>query len=331
MHVTHSLNPARVPTHDPLVGRVVGQMMAGQAQMNKPEEVHLSGHSDSGQVKITFKRQDDGSVSADGYCGSVEIHESYAGVNTEAFGTSDKSRLFGVAGNALQNVVAKVSGTVGGEAVDIAVTGGRSQRPIQLTEELRAKSPPAGFSMGSKIHQSPAFGGASVTTYTTPNQFPTETTPIETTDNLAVRGKVGKLEFGNFLEWKTTSWATVWNTTDGWNWQQFHTVDSGKLREQSKLGQQETRTEQAIPFEVAAGPVASGQGSLVTTDADGKAESVPLEKNYQTLREKGGVVHVEERYGEHNLEFDIYTLDSSGARVGIQAEPQREEQRVSVG
>lgn len=317
-----ALHLARVPTHDPLVGRVVGHMMASQVLWDRPEEVHLSGQCDDGMIDITFARRDDGTVAAEGYCGSVEIHEVYSGVATEPFGVSDKSRLFGVAGNQLSNVVAQVSGTVGGQAVEAVMTSERSERLVELTEETKSKSPGSGFAMGSKVHQSPAFGGASVTTYVKPNATPTQTQPVETTDDVAVRGKIGDLEFGQFLEWKTTTWATVWNTTDGWGWEEFHKVDQGSLREHYKSGDQEAKTGRPIALEVTSGPSAEGRGNLV-----GELESTSVEKSYQTLREKGGVVHVEQRYGDWSASFDIYTVDGRGARAGVDTDEPRKEHR----
>ncbi len=102
---------ARIPTHDPLVGRVVGQMMMVASLYGEAEKVHLSGRDGEKPIDILFQKGENGEVAADGYIGSVELHQVYTPRQSRP---NFDGMLFGVAGDDNNHLVAELSGTVGG-------------------------------------------------------------------------------------------------------------------------------------------------------------------------------------------------------------------------
>lgn len=292
---------ASLPTHDPFVGRIVGSIMAAQKNNNKAEDVLLEGKCGAEPMRIEYKRQADGQVTADGYFGSVEIHERVdAAAASDGF---ESGKVFGQASTEQRNVIGRAQGSVAGQDDALKVAVERSSQEIPMSDALRARGR---FTMTweMKVGSSSMFGGPPVDTNMVPTQFSADTQPIATTDAIRVSGKIGDVELSRQMKWTVTTWANAYNKRDGWGGFKFFQAEDGEESETFRKGDEVTRTVQPFRFEVD-GTRAHASGTLRTHVPGEEDRDTQVDRTYEEIPEKGAYV-VTERFGGDRLEYSIY-------------------------
>lgn len=289
---------AAMPTHDPLVGRIVGAMLSFQEQQNKPVCATLNGTMDGSQaVHVVYQRDKDGNVNADGYVGSTEIHEKF-------FGVADReqaSRAFGVSGSADDLRHGRSVGKVGDITEHLQVETNRSSQDVALTDSLRQHGH-SSMSFKTMISQAPTFGGQWVTTNLMPSSAPTESPAIATHDEIVVRGQIGDIQFVRDLKWNITTWGVSYNEREGWGVNQIFSAEDGSQTEVYTQGDK-TITTQPMQFDVANNE-AHARGTATMTVAGATSTNIDIERSYKSESGKAAI-DVTQRFGDHNFAFTI--------------------------
>lgn len=294
-----TMQVATLPTHDPLIGRIVGGVFAGQAAQHKPEKASLEGTiNGTDKISITFTRQSDGTVQADGQFGTLEIHDKFQGATLPPDGP--EARLFGVGPGEAPERVARSNGSVGGNFEKTQFNTERSSEDVPLTEPLRSRATQA-MGMRSKVTLGETFGGGGVPVMLTPGQGRQETPAIRTTDTVSARGSIGDVGFGRALTWNMTTWAVSYNTREGWSGNDMYAVEDASEKIYVAGKGETTSTPIALQITVDNG-VVEARGTL-RTERDGQAAvETPVSRTY--ARADGGVA-VTEQFADQKISFTI--------------------------
>ncbi|MEW6281766.1 MAG: hypothetical protein AB1758_24375 [Candidatus Eremiobacterota bacterium] len=295
---------AMLPNHDPMVGRVVGRLLARQEAEEQAQKVQISGQIDGKDpVRLTYERKADRTVTVDGYVGSVEVHEVIA-PQVQDVGGAD---FFGVSGVRRIEQDAVVTGTVGGHPEELLLRSERESREVPLDEALKAKGQHT-MTFGTKVGMSPAFGGDYVPLNYNPVQFPTSSVPLQTRDTYLVDGSVAGYGVQRYLQWDSTAWTVASNDRDSWGHTEFHMAQDARFLQRVEGKADKLVLPQVTPMQVERYLVRA-QGDLVLEGPGGKRQSVPFESSYEMARNKP-VVEVEQRIGDHRVQFSIYAEKS---------------------
>ncbi|MCE7869765.1 hypothetical protein DYH09_05225 [bacterium CPR1] len=292
------MQAALLPNHDPMVGRVVGQIFKMQAFNEKPERVTLSGQLDgSERIHLTYSRQTDGSVKVEGVVAGLEVQEEIAPMQGDRTGGS----FFGVGGDVTNEQQAQLTGTVGGQNEELKLSSQRETREVPLSEELKQRGQHS-MTWGTRVTLTPSFGGDGVQMNMMPGQFPTPSTPLLHEDAYAVRGKVGDVEIDRRASWSTTTWTVSSNNREGWGYTEIYMAQEGAAS-QVLRNKQESLAVRATPYTVEKN-VVTAQGFLELTRGQAR-EQVAFTTRYQQIPEKAAV-QVDSQIGTHTLSFSIF-------------------------
>jgi hypothetical protein len=294
---------AMLPTHDPLVGRIVGSMFYVEQMQNKAPVALLEGQiNGTDKIALRYEQADDGSVRADGWVGSVEVHETFSPKSGNSANTG--SRVFGVAGSASGSQSAQVGGTINGANEQGSVVTARSSEEVELTDALRQ----SGITQGEwkeRIGLAPTFGGEYVEVNSVPARLPTETVPIHTEDHVQVGGQAGGLRWGRDFTWNTTTWNVTNNDRDGWAVSRFHVAESGSENEIFMNDDEKTHTPQPLAYTVSKAGVVDVAGQLVTERPGEPPQILAVMRHYEAIPQKAAF-KVCATYGDNAMEFVVY-------------------------
>lgn len=292
------MQAALLPNHDPMVGRVVGQIFKMLAFNEKPERVTLSGQLDgSERIHLTYARQTDGSVKVEGVVAGLQVEEKIEAVQGEGSGGS----FFGVGGAVTREQMAQLTGTVGGQQEQLKLQTVREVRETPLTDELKERGQHT-MTWGSKVTLTPSFGGDGVQMNMMAGQFPSASTPLVHDDFYAVSGKIGDLQVERRTSWSTTTWTVSSNNREGWGYTEIYRAEEGGAS-QVLRDKQESLAVKATPYTVEKN-VVTAQGFLELTRGQAR-EQVAFTTRYEQIPEKAAV-QVDSQIGEHTLSFSIF-------------------------
>ncbi|HEY3997853.1 MAG TPA: hypothetical protein VGO93_03240, partial [Candidatus Xenobia bacterium] len=232
---------AMLPTHDPMVGRMVGSIF----QYQGPKAV-LKGKIDgTDAIDLTYAKAADGTVTCDGFFGDVEIHDHLAGKAAE--GGAGGSSLFGLAGTTAKTQAATQWGTVNGQTETMDFTVERSTVEVPITDDLRARGV-SDMTMSSQVLSSPSFGGAQVKTYLVPGHTLVESPALQAQDTLVVKGHSAGAAFVRNLQWNMTTWSKNWNDQEGWGHTQLLQVEDAQESDDYQAGTEKTYTDKPLEW-----------------------------------------------------------------------------------
>lgn len=299
-----TLQVATLPTHDPLMGRMVGSIFMAQQFRQKPEKVIVEGKVDgTDPISLKYERQADGSVAADGFVGSVEIHERF-----EAAAMSDgspKSRLFGVAGGG-DSSAAVATGHVAGQSDTLAFSVERDSQEVALTDDLKSQGKME-MSLGMKLGSPPTFGGDTVSPYLAPVQYPTPSQPIAYTDHIRSKGKIGATQLSRDMSYTTTTWVVAYNKREGFSYTDMYSAEHAKETLYFTDGKEQTQSAKPFDFTIKDGR-AFAEGSLITWAPGEQPVETKVTRAYTTIPAKAAY-QVEEQFGDKKMEYVVYPAE----------------------